>query len=158
MGAVFADVLPDGSDPQVETWVAQRMHQRVADTFRVGRVLLVGDAAHLTAPMGGYGLVGAFFDVLAATDVVGAMARGEVDDSVLDNFAVDRRRVFTEITSPVSSETKMLIFNGAEPGRLERELTRYRAAASSRASMRSFLMLERDLESPSLLDSRSSTA
>lgn len=158
MNEVFADVLPDGADPGVESWAAYRMHQRVADTFRVGRVLLVGDAAHVTAPTSGFGLVGAFFDVLAATDVIGAMARGETTEAALDNYAVDRRRVFTEITTPVCSETKMLVFNSSDPGRLERELTRYRAAASSRASMRNFLLLARELESQSLLTSRSATA
>ncbi|MDA3635152.1 MULTISPECIES: FAD-dependent oxidoreductase [Rhodococcus] len=153
MQAVFADVLPDGADPRVESWVAHRMHQRVADTFRVGRVLLVGGAAHVTAPTSGFGLVGSFFDVLAATEVLGAMASGEADEVVLDRYADDRRRVFTEITSPISSDTKMLIFNGSETGRLERELTRYRAAAASRASVQEFLLLAGELASPSLLAS-----
>jgi len=158
MSEVFADVLPEGADPGVESWAAGRMHQRVADTFRMGRVLLLGEAAHVTAPTSGFALVGAFFDVLAATEVVGAVARGETDESVLDNYALDRRRVFTEITTPVCSETKMLVFNASDPGRLERELSRYRAAASNSASMRNFLLLARELESPSLLTSRSASA
>jgi 3-(3-hydroxy-phenyl)propionate hydroxylase len=33
-----------------------RVHQRVADTFRIGHVLLGGDAAHLNNPLGGFGL------------------------------------------------------------------------------------------------------
>jgi 3-(3-hydroxy-phenyl)propionate hydroxylase/6-hydroxy-3-succinoylpyridine 3-monooxygenase len=151
MTAVFDAVLPGGADPQVESWAAHRMHQRVADTFRVGRVLLVGDAAHVTAPTSGFGLVGAFFDVLAATEVVGALARGETEEAALDNYAIDRRRVFTEITTPICVETKMLVFNGAEAGRLERELASYRAAASSRSAMRNFLLLAVELESESLL-------
>lgn len=152
MPAVWADALPDGADPGVETWAAQRMHQRVADTFRAGRVILAGGAAHVTAPTSGFGLVGAFFDVLAATEVLGALARGEADEVVLDRYAADRRRIFTEITSPISSETKMLIFNSSDPIRLDREIARYRAAAASRDATRNFLMLASQLESPSLLN------
>ena len=33
-----------------------RVHQRVAETFRCGRVLLAGDAAHLNNPIGGFGM------------------------------------------------------------------------------------------------------
>jgi 3-(3-hydroxy-phenyl)propionate hydroxylase len=33
-------------------------HQRVAETFRKGRVLLAGDAAHVNNPIGGMGLNG----------------------------------------------------------------------------------------------------
>jgi 3-(3-hydroxy-phenyl)propionate hydroxylase len=151
MAEVFADVLPDGADAGIESWAAHRMHQRVANTFCVGRVLLIGDAAHLTAPTSGLGLVGAFFDVLAATEVVGAVARGEAGDDVLERYATDRRRVFTEITGPVSSESKVLIFDGTDPERLDRDLDFYRAGAATRDSMRAFLLTAGELESPSLL-------
>jgi len=152
MPTVLADVLPGSIDPGVDTWTAQRMHQRVVDTFRVGRVILAGAAAHVTAPTSGFGVVGAFFDVLAATEVLAALARDGADEIVLDRYAADRRRVFTEITSPISSETKMMIFNSSDPVRLEHEVARYRAAAASREGTRNFLMLACQLESPSLLE------
>ncbi len=37
-------------------------HQRVAATFRHGRVLLAGDAAHVNNPIGGMGLNGGIQD------------------------------------------------------------------------------------------------
>lgn len=33
-----------------------RVHQRVAETFRDGRVMIIGDAAHLNNPLGGFGM------------------------------------------------------------------------------------------------------
>jgi 2-polyprenyl-6-methoxyphenol hydroxylase-like FAD-dependent oxidoreductase len=37
---------------------AYNMHQRTAATYRLGRVVLAGDAAHLTNPTSGFGLMG----------------------------------------------------------------------------------------------------
>ena len=43
-------------------------HQRVAETFRKGRVLLAGDAAHVNNPIGGMGLNGGFQDAANLAD------------------------------------------------------------------------------------------
>lgn len=41
---------------------AYNMHQRIAQSLRVGRVLLAGDAAHVTNPTNGFGLVSGMLD------------------------------------------------------------------------------------------------
>jgi 3-(3-hydroxy-phenyl)propionate hydroxylase len=38
------------------------VHQRVAKQFRVGRVFLAGDAAHINNPLGGMGMNGGIHD------------------------------------------------------------------------------------------------
>ncbi len=43
-------------------------HQRVAETFRKGRVLLAGDAAHVNNPIGGMGLNGGIQDAANLAD------------------------------------------------------------------------------------------
>ncbi|MBF4162701.1 FAD-dependent oxidoreductase [Nocardioides acrostichi] len=151
MRSRFADALPEGAEPHIESWSSGRMHQRFVDSFRRGRVILVGDAAHVTAPTSGYAAAAAFFDVLAASEVLAAMAHGEGDASALERYAVDRRRVFTEIAGPVASETKTLVFDGLAPHQIELELRRYRAACSSRQETRDFLLHARELRSPSLV-------
>ncbi|NIM33361.1 MAG: FAD-dependent monooxygenase, partial [Pseudomonas stutzeri] len=41
-----------------------RVHQRVAETYRVGRVALAGDSAHINNPLGGMGMNGGLHDAV----------------------------------------------------------------------------------------------
>ena len=63
---------------RIDNFSPYRVHQRCAPTFRVGRVLLAGDAAHACNPCGGLGLTGGVIDADALSDVLGAViqARG----------------------------------------------------------------------------------
>lgn len=51
-----------GRDWDVLHTTLYRVHQRVADTFRKGRLLLMGDAAHINNPLGGMGMNGGIHD------------------------------------------------------------------------------------------------
>ncbi len=74
-----------------------RVHQRVADTFRVGDVLLIGDAAHINSPMGGVGLNSGIHDAVDLARRIGRIAEGDADvDAELDTFADHRHRVAVE--------------------------------------------------------------
>src|SRR5262249_51168737 len=68
-----------------------RVHQRVATTFRAGRMLLAGDAAHLNNPLGGFGLNSALQDAINLTDKLVSVWRGEAADSLLDRYVRQRR-------------------------------------------------------------------
>jgi len=63
-----------------------RVHQRVAARFRTGRVVLVGDAAHLNNPLGGMGLNSGIHDAVAVAAALG-------DDEALDRACEHRRHV-----------------------------------------------------------------
>jgi 3-(3-hydroxy-phenyl)propionate hydroxylase len=158
MAEAFRRVLPDGAEPEVQAWAAHRMHQRVADTFRVGRVLLLADAAHVTNPTSGYGLAGGFFDSVTLVEALSAVIQHGADDEILDRYSDVRRRVFTELTSPVSSESKQLLWSSEGKGRLEAEVERFRRITSSPARQRQYLLVARGLESGPLRARRSSAA
>ena len=83
-----------------------RVHQRVADTFRHGRILLAGDAAHLNNPLGGFGLNSGLQDAMNLTDKLVAVWRGELDDSVLDRYVRQRRTVNIEYVQDSSIRNK----------------------------------------------------
>jgi 3-(3-hydroxy-phenyl)propionate hydroxylase len=72
-----------------------RIHQRVADTYRVGRMLLAGDAAHLNSPSGGMGMNGGIHDAVNLTDKLVAVCRG-ADDALLDLYVRQRRPIAIE--------------------------------------------------------------
>lgn len=70
------------------------VHQRVAATFRVGRVLLLGDAAHINSPLGGMGLNGGIHDAMDAGRRLVRIHAGDAGpDAELDTFAYRRRTV-----------------------------------------------------------------
>jgi 3-(3-hydroxy-phenyl)propionate hydroxylase len=150
MPDVFARVLPGGVVPEVEAFASHRMHQRVADTFRLGRVLLIADAAHITSPASGYGLAGGFFDGLTLVEALTAVLQGGADEEVLDQYSQVRRRVFTEVISPVSSDSKQLLWDSRGAGRLEGELERFRRITSDPSRARQYLLLGLGLASAPL--------
>ena len=101
--ALFAPGLADCKPEAVSPY---RVHDRCIESFRVGRILLAGDAAHLVNPIGGLGLAGGLLDALSLSDVLIAVINGERRDDVLDAWACERRRVFLEATAPIAKENR----------------------------------------------------
>jgi len=81
------------------------VHQRVADTFRQGRVLLLGDAAHVNSPMGGMGLNGGIHDAFDLSIQLSAVLRGEAGPDVLDAWAHRRRKAAIEAVQELTHRT-----------------------------------------------------
>jgi 2,4-dichlorophenol 6-monooxygenase len=65
----------------------------VAEHFRVGPVLLVGDAAHRHPPTGGLGLNTAIGDVSNLAWKLAAVLAGQADDALLDTYETERKPV-----------------------------------------------------------------
>jgi 2-polyprenyl-6-methoxyphenol hydroxylase-like FAD-dependent oxidoreductase len=106
----FARILPDPSVPyRLDNFSPYRVHQRCASEFRVGRVLLAGDAAHACNPCGGLGLTGGVLDADMLSDALGAVIAGRADERLLDFYAEERKRVFVEVTSPMSANFKRML-------------------------------------------------
>jgi 3-(3-hydroxy-phenyl)propionate hydroxylase len=69
-----------------------RVHQRVADTFRRGRVLLCGDAAHVNNPLGGMGMNSGIHDAVLMGAALRALVTGRPGaDEALERVAAARR-------------------------------------------------------------------
>ncbi|MEO8546490.1 MAG: FAD-dependent monooxygenase, partial [Burkholderiaceae bacterium] len=74
---------------------AYRIHQRVVNSYRVGRVMLAGDAAHINSPSGGMGMNGGIHDAFNLSDTLAQVLRGAPDD-LLDRYQRQRRPVALE--------------------------------------------------------------
>ncbi len=83
-----------------------RIHHRVADTYRAGRLLLAGDAAHVHSPAGGQGMNTGIQDATALADALEHVLAGG-SDSLLDRYSHDRRAVAQEVLSLTGRLTKM---------------------------------------------------
>ena len=67
------------------------VHQRVAASFRKGRIFLAGDAAHVNNPLGGLGLNFGIHDAMELTGLLGRVIRREAADDILDLYDRYRR-------------------------------------------------------------------
>lgn len=70
-----------------------RVHQRVASSYRQGRVLLVGDAAHINNPLGGMGMNGGLHDAFNLCEKLLSILEGRGADELLDVYDRQRRTV-----------------------------------------------------------------
>ncbi|WP_063910855.1 FAD-dependent oxidoreductase [Nocardia nova] len=123
-----------------------RMHQRTAPTYRLGRVLLAGEAAHVTNRITGLSPITAFFDAFHLIDALRAVVTGQAGDGVLDEYARDRKRVFDDHAAPMSAARHHLISQISDRRELETELAYYRRAAAHPDDLRDLMLLSRDLE------------
>ena len=72
------------------------IHQRVAEDFRKGRIIIGGDAAHINSPMGGMGMNSGVHDAVNFADKMGQIWRGEGEEDLLDRYTRQRRHVALE--------------------------------------------------------------
>lgn len=69
------------------------INSRQADRYRVGRVLLVGDAAHVHSPMGGPGLNLGMQDAINLGWKLAAVVAGRAPEKLLDSYESERKPV-----------------------------------------------------------------
>ncbi|MDK3018822.1 bifunctional 3-(3-hydroxy-phenyl)propionate/3-hydroxycinnamic acid hydroxylase MhpA [Pseudodonghicola flavimaris] len=66
-------------------------HARIASKWRVGRILLAGDAAHLTPPFAGQGMNAGLRDATNLAWKLAAVVQGGADAAILDSYEDERR-------------------------------------------------------------------
>ena len=104
--SLMASVLPGKSDYEIAHVTLYKVHQRVAKTFRAGRAFLVGDAAHINNPLGGMGMNGGIHDAINLTERLAAVWRGDIPESELDRYDLQRRLVTLEYIQTQTIQNK----------------------------------------------------
>jgi 3-(3-hydroxy-phenyl)propionate hydroxylase len=102
----LASVVPGITNYRIAHTTLYRVHQRVAKTYRVGRVLLAGDAAHINNPLGGMGMNGGIHDAVNLTDRLSRVVAGEATADELDRYDRQRRLVTLEYVQTQSIRNK----------------------------------------------------
>jgi 3-(3-hydroxy-phenyl)propionate hydroxylase len=115
------------------------VHQRVAQKFRSGRVVLAGDAAHVNSPIGGMGLNSGVHDALNLADKLVRVLHGEADETLLDRYERQRRHVAVKHTQAQTIRNKRLL-EERDPAVRARNHDELRRQAEDPALARKFLL------------------
>ncbi len=113
-GIPFVQHLLDTRGPEAEParvqeliWSSRfRVHHRIADTYRRGRLLLAGDAAHVHSPAGGQGMNLGIDDAVHLGETLARVLDGE-PDSLLDSYAATRRPQAEQVVALAGRLTKL---------------------------------------------------
>jgi 2-polyprenyl-6-methoxyphenol hydroxylase-like FAD-dependent oxidoreductase len=85
-------ILGFDPEPYDPAWVTRfRIHERLADRYRDGRVLLAGSAAHLHSPLGAQGLNLGLQDAVNLAWKLAASVQGWAPSGLLDTYESERR-------------------------------------------------------------------
>jgi 3-(3-hydroxy-phenyl)propionate hydroxylase len=82
------------------------VHQRVAESYRRGRVFLAGDAAHLNNPLGGMGMNGGIHDAFNLAEKLAAVIRRQKPVEELERYERQRRPVALEYVNTITIANK----------------------------------------------------
>ena len=139
------DFLPQERPYDIVHTNIYAVHQRVAETYRRGRVLLVGDAAHINNPLGGMGMNFGIHDAYSAAEKLARVWRGE-DPAILGLFDRQRRHVANAFLQTMTIQNKQALEDRDLQSR-EKRLQDMRQIAADPERAKAYLMRTSMLES-----------
>ncbi|MDO9503148.1 NAD(P)/FAD-dependent oxidoreductase [Falsiroseomonas sp.] len=86
-------IHPKSTPYEVPDLRPYRIHQRIVENYRIGRLMLAGDSAHLNSPSGGMGMNGGIQDAMELAGTLAPVWRGEAEASLLDRYTRRRQPV-----------------------------------------------------------------
>ena len=98
---------------QVNWFSTYKVHHRLTEHFRHGRVFLLGDAAHIHSPAGGQGMNTGIGDAINLAWKLKAVLREEAGDKLLDTYDSERLAFAHKL---VETTDRVFTFVSAEGG------------------------------------------
>src|SRR5207244_3241074 len=91
------------------TWISRFTDTtRQAASYRQGRVLVAGDAAHVHSPMGGQGLNLGMQDAVNLGWKLGQVVKGISPESLLDTYQAERHPVGARVLQNTMAQTALV--------------------------------------------------
>jgi 2-polyprenyl-6-methoxyphenol hydroxylase-like FAD-dependent oxidoreductase len=100
---------PENGDIRIRSapWSSRfHVHHRVAKTFRKGRILLAGDAAHVHSPAGGQGMNTGIQDAISLADALRQELQ-QGSETALDAWQMKRQEIARGVVSLTDRMTKL---------------------------------------------------
>jgi 3-(3-hydroxy-phenyl)propionate hydroxylase len=113
--------------------------QRVANTFRAGRVLLAGDSAHLNSPIGAMGMNSGIHDGVSCATHLLRVLEGVEGEGALDRYVRQRRYVATNHVQVATIANKKNL-EQRDPAMRKAYHDSLRQAAATTEGAKAFLM------------------
>ncbi len=132
---------PKDGDYDVHHRTLYKVHQRVAETYRVApRVLLAGDAAHVNNPLGGMGMNGGIHDAFSLGEKLVEIINGSAPlDERLDLYDRQRRGICIAFIQARTQENKR-IMESKDAAVRDARRERLRALAKSQEEQDRYIM------------------
>ncbi|MCC5867690.1 MAG: FAD-dependent monooxygenase [Gammaproteobacteria bacterium] len=134
-------LCPHGSPYSIRHRTLYRVHQRVADSYRPGRrVVLAGDSAHVNNPLGGMGMNGGIHDAFNLCEKLVDVRNDQIElDVALDLYDAQRRQICIDVIQRQTIRNKQLLEGSNKAVQLERQRV-LMDAASDPARQKAHLM------------------
>ena len=107
VGAPVVAGLPTGDGPHLMRRLTGG-NTRLADRYRAGRVLLIGDAAHVHSAIGGPGLNLGLQDAVNLAWKLAAVVAGRMPQTLLDTYESERRPVAQRVTMSTQAQSVLI--------------------------------------------------
>ena len=105
-------VVGEATDYQLQWLTLYRFHQRLVERFRVGRVMLAGDAAHLVSPFGARGLNSGVADAENLAWKLALVLGGRASDELLESYHIERRAAALENLAVTDASMRFMVPHG----------------------------------------------
>jgi 3-(3-hydroxy-phenyl)propionate hydroxylase len=136
--SVLHRVVPRPEPYKIAHRSIYHVHQKVAKSFRHGRVLLAGDAAHINNPLGGMGMNGGVQDAFNLADKFKDIWAG-ADDRLLDRYDRQRRTVAVEAVQQQTHRNRQII-SERDPETRRKSLDAMRRTSADKTAAREYLL------------------
>ena len=132
-------VCPKNGDYETFHRTAYSVHQRVAETYRKGRVFLTGDSAHINNPLGGMGMNGGIHDAVNLSEKLVKVWNGEANERELDLYDAQRRPIAIDYVQKTTIRNKQMLEETDSDARKARH-DEMRATVADPAKAREYLL------------------
>jgi 3-(3-hydroxy-phenyl)propionate hydroxylase len=128
--------LPGGYETVHRT--LYKVHQRVAKSFRQGRVMLAGDAAHINNPLGGMGMNGGVHDAFSLADKLVQIINHGASQDLLSRYERQRRPIAIDYINANTARNKQTL-EERDPAARRKTQDQLRATAADPAAAKAYL-------------------
>jgi len=126
-------------DFQIGHRTLYNVHQRVAKQYRIGRIVLGGDSAHVNNPLGGMGMNGGIHDAINLGEKMVMMTKGEANDDILDLYDRQRRIICKQFVQAQTIANKKAL-EEKDPDAQRKAQEKYMKTAADPELAKPFLM------------------
>lgn len=143
---VFDRLIGDGAAVHTPHRTLYRVHQRVAKSFAQGRVILIGDAAHLNNPLGGFGMNSGVHDAFDLFGEIEPVLKGTGGAERIARFE-RRRRTVTHAFTQAQTMANMEFIKGGNGAAHARRRAAMQEIHDDDAKRRAYLLRQSMFES-----------